>query len=178
MGSKVMIAIAALSMAGAASAKVPTRVELNHTSWGKPGVSFEAYRIDAGMCTYEAMRKDVSGTPAAKTMVRASRTLDGATNAIEHSTGAWVGSDVLSMKRLELTYRIDKQFDEIRDVQYQALRSCLIDRGYTPFRLTDDQARHLSRFDHRDMDRQRYLYRLGSDASILNAQAIRAEELQ
>lgn len=180
MGSKYLIGLVLLSVATAASAAPPTRTELNHTSWGKPGVSFEDYRIEGGMCAYEAMQIDVSKTPAAQTMVRASRALDAAATSWMDAPSRWggIGGPLIDAKMIENSYRVDKQFDSIRDLQYHALRACLINHGYTPFRLTDDQAKELSHFDHRDMDRQRYLHHLGSDAAVIKAQSIPVEELQ
>ena len=163
----LLTGLAAFAIANAAAAEAPSRKELRQTSWGKPGISFEQYRIDAGICAWRATNMDVADTEAARMMVKASRALDHIATAGVDQIGA-----AIDMRRVEDGFRVDRQFDAIGELQYDALYACLEDRGYRRFRLTEDQARQLRKLKSGSLKRHAYLHRLASDAAVVNRQAI------
>jgi hypothetical protein len=167
--------LCAVSLAAAASAEKPTGRELRQTSWGKPGVSLEEYRIDAGICAWRATNLDISGTKAARTMVKASQALDHMTyvGVVTFTDGVAraVGS-AINMRNVEDRFRVDEQFDAIADVQYDALYQCLNDRGYRRFQLTEDQVRRLRKLRAGSLKRHIFLHQLGSNPAVLAQQAL------
>ena len=54
----------------------------------------------------------------------------------------------------------------------QALKNCLVERGYTEFNLTSEQKATLATLPEGSSERREYLYKLGTDASVLKAQAV------
>jgi hypothetical protein len=182
MGLSIMCIAAGL--ATAAGAQAPTRSMLQHMSWGKAGVSYEDYRADAAACAREAVNLDISNTDAAKHMVAASRAIDaaysgawmyapaaGAGGIWGGGLGIWagVGHDV---QQVIHSYRVDQQFAAIADLQYRTLDTCLAGRGYQRFRLTAEQEARLHHLREGSVERRAYLHSLGSDARILNSQAL------
>ena len=173
----VAVGLVALSLAGAASAEKPSSRELRQTSWGKPGVSLEEYRMDAGICAWRATNIDIADTEPAKVMVKASRALDHPSYTIlsytnvggTHMTGA---GTALDMRNVEDRFRVDKQFDAVADMQYDALYACLKARGYRKFQLTDDQVKQLRRLRQGTLKRHLYLHQLASDPAVLSRQAL------
>ena len=166
----------AFSLVTAANAQAPTSKELKRTSWGKPGVSFEDYRMDAGICAWRATNKDIADTEAAKTMVKASRALDHQSSTMLSYTNTagvhTIGGVGIDSRNVIDRYRVDKQFDAIEDIQYQALFDCLEERGYRRFQLTDEQAKALRKFKAGSLQRHSYLYSLASDSEVLEKQAL------
>lgn len=168
--------LVALSLAGTAGAEAPTEKELRQTSWGKPGVSLEDYRVDAGVCAWRATNMDIAGTEPAKTMVKASRALGHEGLALMSYTTSegqhQVVGAAIGMRNVVDRYRVDKQIDAVADMQYDALFGCLESRGYRRFQLTDEQARRLRKFKRGSLERHVYLHRLASDAEVVTRQAL------
>ena len=69
-------------------------------------------------------------------------------------------------------YRPDRQFEAIEDIQQQTLNSCLTQRGYHQFRLTDSQRQELRRLDRGTEERRAYLHSLAADAEVLRQQSL------
>lgn len=166
----------ALSLASAASAEKPSSRELRETSWGKPGVSLEQYRMDAGICAWQATNMDISHSKPAKTMVKASQALEHQTHWIGMVTSVNGASSMagaaISMRNVEDRFRVDKQFEEVADMQYDALHRCLRERGYTRFQLTAEQAKRLRKLRSGTMKRHLYMHSLGSNPVIVASQAL------
>lgn len=168
----VTIAIAALL--SAAPAAGVTRVP--HDSWGKAGVSFDQYRLDAATCTAQGYFKDISGTKAAKDFVRASRELDDATQS---NFQPMPGEDPVEaemiyaghMQAIVHSIRPEKRMAEIAALQHKVVDTCLITRGYRRFRLSEAQRHELAKLAIGSMARRHYLFRLARDPAVLTAQA-------
>ena len=147
---------AAAGLAGAAGAAGPPAV-----SWGKPGVSFDAYRAEATACLRAAAATDLTGTEPAEALVLASRRVETALNA-----------DPLSVALAVDAARPDLRLRQARDIIQARLDQCLADHGYRRFRLTDAQRQQLDHFSMRRPERQVYLHSLASDPQILASQAV------
>jgi hypothetical protein len=66
----------------------------------------------------------------------------------------------------------DRQFEAIEDIQQQTLDTCLTQRGYHQFRLTDSQRQELRRLDRGTEERRAYLHSLAADAEVLRQQSL------
>jgi hypothetical protein len=166
------IAAAALVAASPVSAAGKAR----DVSWGKAGVSFADYRLDAGQCAARTFGVTLHLTP------RPSRALNNAGNGSNLGLIAYrnlVPPEVaLSPSNVRFysttyveTYRHATRVDFAEQLQ-AILDECLVERGYRQFRLTDAQMDRLRRLEKGSAERARYLYGLGTDADVLAAQAI------
>jgi len=142
------------------------KVKKRNESWGKPGVTFAQYRADARECaslTYGAPIKlnplppMGSGYGVFVPVSLASKLTPGKVQiytttlveGVKHA--AWMD--------------VSEQLQLILD-------RCLVEKGYTRFRLTSAQMDQLDRLKRVSPERQQYLYRLGSDAHVIAAQGI------
>ena len=142
-------------------------------TWGKAGVSFEEYRADSIACASEAYYLDVSNTTAAQRLVAASRQLQ----TIEDTRPRPLTMDeavrfAADQGNTMNHYRPDRQFEAIEDLQQQTLDTCLTQRGYHQFRLTDSQQQELRRLDQGTEQRRAYLHSLAADAEVLRQQSL------
>lgn len=183
-----MFARSALPLAALAaclvSATVAASPKPRDSSWGKPGVAYDDYRNDAVECARLAAGMDVADTDAAQTLVAASRELEQISDVIGiEASGASlrdptgdpqaalsVAAAANTYQRAMDRYRPDKQFDAIRDLQYQALESCLSQRGYVRFQLTKEQRSQLRKMKRGSNERRTFLHRLASDPAVLSRQ--------
>jgi len=53
-----------------------------------------------------------------------------------------------------------------------ALRSCLVNRGYVEFRLTPEQRKQLAALPEGSDERRQFLHKLGSDPEVLKANRV------
>ncbi|HEX4736118.1 MAG TPA: hypothetical protein VH331_01000 [Allosphingosinicella sp.] len=150
MSRTVLLATAALALAATASPAAA------HVSWGKPNVGFAEYRIDADQCSNAAFDAKLWFEPIYE-VVRA---------------GYAASTDLFSYARAQQIIRHGVTVT-VADQLQAAVDRCLVDRGYTRFRLTEDQARNLSRFHRGTIERAHFLHRLASDPGVMAAQAIR-----
>jgi hypothetical protein len=148
-------------------------------SWGKPGVSYEAYRADATACLREAAGTDLTGTEPANALVLASRQIE---TALTTDFTPMVGggfdpiiNTVNAMQRARLMARPDLRIRQARDILQARLDQCLEGHGYRRFQLTDAQRRALDHFNRRQPERQVYLHSLASDPQVLASQAVIAD---
>lgn len=150
MSRTVLLATAALAFAAIASPAAA------RNSWGKPNVGFAEYRIDADECSNAAFDAKLWMEPI-EHVIRASYA---------------ASTDIFSEASLKMimTHGVTVT---IADQLQATVDRCLIDRGYTRFRLTDSQDRQLSHFHRGTMDRAHFLHSLGSDPNVMAAQAIR-----
>ena len=153
--SAVIALAAAIGLAGAAAAARPA------LSWGKPGVSYEAYRADATACLRDAAGLDLTGTEPANALVLASRRVEAAANA-----DMWAVAEAIDAARPDLSIH------QARDILQARLDHCLMEHGYHRFRLTDAQRRRLNHFSLRQPERQVYLHSLASDPQVLASQSV------
>jgi hypothetical protein len=137
-------------------------------SWGKAGVPFDQYRQDAVECGREGYYLDVSQTDAAKTLVGASKQLDAVTSSGFASVDPVEYAN--TQQRIVYGARPDKQFRDIKHLLQAKVDQCLTGRGYTKFRLTDDQRRSMKKLKVGSPERHAYLYSLASNPTVLATQ--------
>ncbi|HVY85543.1 MAG TPA: hypothetical protein VG943_10450 [Caulobacterales bacterium] len=176
-----VVSLAALSACATTSAPV--------TSWGKAGVSMVDYRIDAGQCAVVAATANpnenaartaggISQQNGQPVMSQAATgggpgTVTGGASGAAVPLGGSVYRDSASsdfVQRAALQQRT--QEIEMQRARVQAQRDCLTQRGYREFRLTEEQRAHLATLPEGSDERRNYLYSLGSDANVLNAQGM------
>lgn len=150
-----------LLMAATSAAAAPAPSE----SWGKAGVSYDQYRLDAFECSSEGYNFDISKTEAAQAFVTASRRLE---------TEIGAGVDPYSYQTIVNNARPDMHLRDIKHVQLSVVQQCLVKRGYTKFRLNDQQRDGLKKLKVGSDDRHMYLYKLGADPNVLSSQAVPA----
>ena len=142
-------------------------------SWGKAGVSLVQYQDDAVACATRAYYQDVAQTDGAKRLVDASRRIDSlASVATGGSYPYYADPAVTAIARTVDAARPDKAFREVGALQQSTLDTCLSQRGYVRFSLTEDQRQRLGKLRNGSAERRAYLHSLGSDAAILAAQHI------
>lgn len=158
--------IVLLACLAAAPALAATRVP--RYSWGKPGVSFDQYRLDAARCTADGYFRDISGTDAAKAFVRGSRELDDATQS-GFSGDPYDYANQL--ERIKMSVQPDRQMHAIALLQQKTVDACLVAHGYRRFHLSEEQRHALGKLAVGSAGRRAYLHRLASDPAVLVAQA-------
>lgn len=172
-----LAAVAASILApGAAAAESRT------TSWGKPGVAFDDYRLETTICLREAETMNLEGTAPAEALVVASRRIENALGQDMRSTasdprgatGGSIDQSVLAagqVARAMEQARPRERIREAREIMQEQLDACLERNGYRRFTLTEEQERTLSRLRHGRPERQQFLHQLASDPAVLAAQA-------
>ncbi|WP_010543691.1 hypothetical protein [Sphingomonas elodea] len=141
-------------------------------SWGKSGVTLEAYRTDAVECGRQGYYLDISNTEAAKVFKDASRQLESNEAAL-----SMVGGDIdRAMQvandsgRIVERTRPAERMKQVRTLLQDTVSGCLRARGYTQFQLTPDQQRHLRTLRTGSAERHAYLHGLASNPAVLAAQ--------
>jgi hypothetical protein len=164
------LAVATLIAVPAAARPVGPGV-LRDSSWGKPGVGLEQYWRDSAECAYQAVMLDLSGTDPAKQLVAASRELDGMWMSLPAAGSMSEATNYgISYQRAYDKYRPDVQYEEAKAIQKASLETCLKQRGYVRFALTDDQQERLRHLHRGSYERRQYLYQLGTDPAVLEHQ--------
>jgi len=142
-------------------------------AWGKPGVTKQDYGTDVGMCTgLAAMRNagDGSNTAGGINGKNGSAGGGGATDAATPSSGGYSGMASSDFAQRAATQQRTKEMAEQR-ARADALKTCLVGKGYQEFPLTSEQAAHLSTLQKGSSAYLEYLYKLGSDAEIVGKQS-------
>jgi hypothetical protein len=150
----ILVPLAATS---AAAASAPRE------SWGKAGVTYERYRQDAVECTSAGYNLDISQTEDAKAFVAASRRLE---------TEIGAGVDPYTYQSIVHNVRPEMRYRDIKQVLQSTVDQCLISRGYTKFRLTDDQRRGIKKLKIGSPERHAYLHSLASNPTVLATQVV------
>jgi len=146
-------------LAAVSASAGPARSE----SWGKAGVGYDQYRLDALECSSEGYDLDISKTQDAKVFVSASRRLE---------TEIGSGVDPITYQTIVNSVRPDVRFRSIKQLQQSTVDACLASRGYSKFRLTDQQQSGLRKLKAGSLERHMYLYKLGSDPHVLTSQSV------
>lgn len=146
-------------------------------SWGKADVSFETYRSDAVECGRVAHYADISDTEQAKLFVRASRRLEAAD---DHSMGVPNASSDMELQRMvglaarseqiRAGIRPERRMKELHVALVDVVETCLEQRGYSRFTLTQEQRDALGKLKKGSPERHRYMHSLASDANVLRTQ--------
>jgi hypothetical protein len=170
--------------AGIASAKDAAP----RTVWAKANVGLEQFRFDALECGMKGLARNVDDTEEVKTLARAAKQLE----AIDSSSQASWSQDAargdpsqmssaatnraIQEQAVIQTARPDEQYARIKELMFQIVRSCMIERGYAKIVLTEDQRKEYSRIKG-GVDVQRaYIHKLASDPHVLEAQREPAEQ--
>lgn len=164
--SVFIAALVAVALPSASSQAASREVK---ESWGKPGVSFQQYRTDAITCGAKGYFHDISDTEAAKAFVDGSRQID---SLLGNFVDARSGMDnAIQAGRVVQSVRPEKRMEEVRVVLQSTVDQCLIELGYSKFRLTEGQMQQLEKLKNGSPERHAYLHRLASDPRILAAQS-------
>ena len=148
-------------------------------SWGKADVSFEDYRNDAVECGRLAYYADVSDTEQAKLFVSASRRLEAAD---DHGMGTPSATSEMELQRMvglaarseqiRAGIRPEKRIKELHVALVDVVETCLEQRGYSRFTLTEEQRNALGKLKKGSPERHHYMHSLASDADVLRAQKV------
>src|SRR5947209_19715526 len=181
-----LFAIALLALVVPASANSAPAPE---ESWGKAGVSLAQYRQDALECALKGHYLDISTTDDAKAFIKASRQLDAVTTgasapAVAGANGmgsSTTDSSVDQMveyanqqQHIVESVRPEQRFHSIKRMLVDRTGQCLSNRGYSKFRLTEDQRRQLHKLKFGSDERRVYLYNLGTNPTVLQTQGVAA----
>jgi len=146
--TKLWIGLCALGLAACATAATESA---DSTSWGKAGVSLSQYLVDAAHCA------------AVSAPVRAER------EALVHAAQR---SDQHEQMLEQANRNTEAQARADMLARQHAHDQCLLERGYTHFRLTSEQRAQLATLPQDSEARRDYLHHLASDPAVLAAQAI------
>ncbi|HEX6396149.1 MAG TPA: hypothetical protein VFZ95_01880, partial [Steroidobacteraceae bacterium] len=162
------------------------------TSWGKKDVSMLDYRTDAGQCALIAATFE-TGENGARTAggingqnsavpVQGASGSSAAPGSINGGGSASVGTPILGDNKYrdsapaDLVNRaaIQQRSTEMsaQRARVDALKFCLVNRGYTEFRLSPEQRRALHQLPEGSDERREYLFKLGTDPAVLTTQAV------
>jgi hypothetical protein len=170
MKTYLLAAAVALALSGCAS----TAPQM---AWGKPGVSKQDYGTDVGMCTgLAAMRNTGDGANTAGGINGKNNSAGGGGSGAAQpdanipAGGSYSGMASSDFAQRAATQQRTKEMAEQR-ARADALKSCLVERGYQEFPLTSEQAAHLATLQKGSNEYLQYLYKLGSDAEIVGKQS-------
>ena len=146
------------------------------TAWGKAGVSKQDYGTDVGMCTGLASKAAADGNANTAGGVggRNNSAAGGGSGAASPSAGVPASGTYSGMASSDYAQRAatqqrTQQMAEQR-ARADAMKSCLVERGYQEFALTPEQAAHLATLPKGSNAYLEYMYKLGSDAEIVGKQ--------
>jgi hypothetical protein len=162
------------------------------TAWGKKDVSMLDYRTDAGQCAVLAASsnpqsdasKQAGGISGQNGGVPNVPKASGAADAAKgqqsgNSTSTPAGGDGGMYRdsaspdfvnRAVMQQRNQEMADQ--RARADALKSCLVNRGYSEFALTPEQRAQLDKLPQGSDARRDYLYKLGTDPEVLTKQAV------
>jgi len=181
----ILLAICAALTLGACVSGGPT------TAWGKEGVTMMDYRTDGGQCAVYAAtatpetieNNQAGGISGSNETTRLPQPNVGQTDPSSSQPTAPTGD---AFPAGGSVYRDGNNADyasraatqqQMREVAVAkartlALKNCLVDRGYTEFNLTPEQKARLATLPEGSAERREYLYKLGTDPSVVKSQAV------
>ena len=159
-----MLGLSALALASSPALAVGKKANV---SWGRAGVSLAAYHSDALDCANRAYGVNVQMQPYGPTFAGFGFSFLPAAVWTSLTPGRvpFYSTDYVE------GYRHAAWVDTVAQLQ-SVVDTCLTERGYQRFRLTSAQARTLRHLQVGSPERERFLHSLGSNAQVLNAQAI------
>lgn len=179
------IALTALSATLAAGPAIAVG-KPGDVSWGKPHVTYAAYNADAQQCADRAfgvkvgMKTSTAEALGALQFAAFYSFFDSQNFYASRNTEAGNAMLVESVRPDRVTFRTTTYqglhdhaawVDIVEQLQ-QVVDTCLIERGYQKFRLTDAQHDQLRRLKTGTAEREHYLHNLGSNPDVLAAQRI------
>lgn len=161
------------------------------TAWGKKDVTMLDYRTDAGQCAVLAATVvsdgngahsagGISGQNSSAPAQRASGSASAGAGAA--AGGASAGTPSVSggtyrdsanpdfVNRAAMQQRTQEMAEQ--RARNDALKTCLVNRGYTEFELTPEQRAELAKLPQGSDERRAYLHKLGTDPDVLGKQAL------
>jgi hypothetical protein len=159
--------VAALSLALVSTPAGALKVKKGNESWGKPGVTFAQYRADALECANLTYGAPIQLTPLPP--------MPTGLFGVALPNGEWLDLSPGHVKIYTTTLVEGVKHAAWMDVSEQlqkVLDTCLVEKGYTRFRLTAGQMQRLNHLKQTTPERQQFLYRLGSDAAVVVPQRI------
>ena len=178
-----MISLATLAFAGLAACSVNSGHTSRPTSWGKEGVSKLDYQTDSILCATLAERAQADN--GSKTAGGINGANNGAGGGVASgsagsqgggSFGSLGGGTYRETASPDLVNRAANQQNsremQLKQARMEALRSCLVGRGYTEFELTEAERAKLESLAPGSAERQQYLYTLGTDPEILKTRGV------
>jgi hypothetical protein len=168
-------------------------------SWGRANVDYATYRNDSLECGLLGYSADVSQTEQARMFAAASRQLESIDNSNYAGSGAMPSASVGSggsqggvqvpdvstaaamsrgveqarqYEQVRRSIRPERRMEELKRGMTAIVEDCLRERGYTQFRLTDEQREALSRLRKGSDARREYLHSLASNRAVLETQVL------
>jgi hypothetical protein len=162
------------------------------TAWGKKDVTMLDYRTDAGECSLLGATFD-PGLNGAKTagglsgqngspppMQQASGTANAAAGKPGGNGGGGTVTDGTVYRDSASSDFVNRAATQQRDQELatqrartEALKSCLVGRGYTEFSLSPEQRAQLAKLPPGSAARREFLYKLGTDPAVLTGQSLK-----
>lgn len=155
-------------------------------SWGKPNVSYATYNADAQQCANRAFGVKVgmkTATAEALGVIQSAAFysfFDSQNFYANRNSEAGNAAMVDAVRPDHVVFRTTNYqglfehaawVDIVEQLQ-QVVDTCLLERGYQKFRLTDAQRDQLRRLKMGTAEREHYLHDLGSNAAVLATQHI------
>jgi hypothetical protein len=163
------------------------------TAWGKKDVSMLDYRTDAGQCALIAVTMSTDGNGA---NTAGGISGQNPTPPPQSPSSSGVSPGVIlpgssgprpsGGSPNNPTYRDSASADFVNRAANQqraqemaaqraradALKFCLVNRGYSEFELTAEQRAQLAKLPQGSEERREYLYKLGTDPEVLTRQSV------
>jgi len=159
--------VAALSLALVSTPAGALKVKKGNESWGKPGVTFAQYRADALECANLTYGAPIQLNPLPP--------MPTGFFGVAMPNGEWLdlapGHVMIYTTTLVEGVKHAAWMDVSEQLQ-KVLDTCLVEKGYTRFRLTAGQMQRLNHLKQTTPERQQFLYQLGSDAAVVVPQRI------
>lgn len=183
MNAKLLgeLAVAGCAVIGAIACTVNST---KATSWGKEGVSMIDYQTDSILCAALAERvgsgdashtaggldgkNDVARQGGAGDAAVAAGNSGGqsSSNAPSLGGGTYSGTASTDMVSRAASQQRTQEM-RMKQARLDALKSCLVERGYKEFELTPEQRAELAKLPQGSEERRQYLYKLGTDPNNL-----------
>ncbi|KQM13238.1 hypothetical protein ASE73_12375 [Sphingomonas sp. Leaf24] len=128
------------------------------TTWGKPGVSFDAYRRDARECALQGGKADIRAWKPTKEVVQGVKQQELALD----NTRSFHANDAIADYALIYKRRIRGNITEVQQTMVGMVETCLIGRGYREIVLDRGQERQLRKLKWGTEQRARYLHALAT----------------
>lgn len=163
------------------------------TAWGKSGVSMIDYRTDGAECALLAVTyqdgtngansaggvngqnsnlpdQRPSGQAIASSMDPRNSGSNGTISPVASGNTYSQTATVDAANRAAMQQRAQEMAEQ--RARNDALKSCLVKRGYTEFALDAAQRSALAKLPQGSEERREYLYKLGSDPQVIGNQAV------
>lgn len=145
-------------------------------SWGRPGATRQAFDEGGTRCALRSARRDVSADRETGRYVRGFEVLERENNMPPMPPPPGEDEQFRRAQRqvlLRRMYQPTRQVDALQDKLQEEVAQCLRDAGYVRFALSPAQARTLRKYRPGSEARKAYLYAIGSDPRIVEAQRAR-----